>query len=530
MSQTNFLELAKVCERLAKTTKILEKIKIVSSFLKKLDKEEIAPAIFLIIGSIFSETDPRTLDISWKSLEPVLKSLGQKTLFQKKLTISSVYKTFLKISKISGKGSQKKKKEILISLFSQASSLEKKFLIRNIFGEMRHGVKEGVMLKAISEASGLDYANIKRVYMINGNIGEIGKIAIEEEEEGIKKISIKPFQPIKPMLGEITDDFNQAFNKHGKKLALEYKYDGVRVQIHKSRDIVKVFTRHLKEITSNFPEIIKKILDKIEIKEIIMEGELIAIDPNGRPLPFQDLMHRFKRIYDIEKTQQLIPVKLLLFDIMFCKGKSFLNIPYQERWEKLVDIAKRFDLAKRFVTENIDEANKFYTNAINEGHEGLMIKSLTSIYHPGERKNDWLKLKSEIRLDLVILAADWGSGRRYKWLSNYHLAVIDENEEFQIIGKTFKGLTDKEFENLTKELLNLKIDDNKYTVFVKPQIVVEVAFNEIQKSPQYKSGYALRFARIKKIRFDKNAYESTTLNEIKFLYKKQFEKKGKLEI
>ncbi|MFX1449363.1 MAG: ATP-dependent DNA ligase [Promethearchaeota archaeon] len=530
MPQTNFLKLAQVCEKLIKTTKTLEKSRIISNFLKKLDKSEISPAIFLIIGTIFSETDERTLDINWKSLEPILKTLKQKTLFQEKLTIISVYDTFSKIAQISGTGSQQKKKDILISLFSQASPLEKKYLIRNIFGEMRHGVKEGVMLKAISNASGLDHSIIKRAYMIQGNIGEIGKIALEDGEEGINKISLRLFQPIKPMLGEIVEDFNQAIDKHGKKLALEYKYDGVRIQIHKSGNAVKVFTRQLKEITSNFPKIAKKIIDNIEIDDIIIEGELIAIDSNGRPLPFQDLMHRFKRIYDIEKMQELVPVKILLFDIMYCNGKSFLNTPYQKRWEILSENIKNFDLAKRIITENIDDAKNFYNNAISEGHEGLMIKSLTSIYHPGERKSDWLKLKSEIRLDLVISAADWGSGRRSKWLSNYHLAVIDENKEFQVIGKTFKGLTDLEFEEITKQLLNLKLDENEYTVFVKPQIVVEVAFNEIQKSPQYKSGYALRFARIKRIRYDKSPYDATDLTEIKYLYKKQFEKKGKLEI
>ncbi len=530
MTQTTFLELAKVCEKLTKTTKTLDKTNIVSNFLNKLDKNEISPAIFLIIGQIFSETDPRTLDINWKSLEPVLKSLKQKTLFQEKLTITSVYKIFSKIALISGKGSQQKKKDILISLFSQASSLERKFLIRNIFGEMRHGVKEGVMIKAISEASGIDYSIIKRAYMINGNIGEIGKIAIGDGEENIKKISIRLFQPIKPMLGEITEDLNDAFNKHGKKIALEYKYDGVRVQIHKSGNVVKIFSRQLKDITSNFPELVKKLMDNIKDDSLIIEGELIAIDFNGRPLPFQDLMHRFKRIYDIEKVKESIPVKLLLFDVILHKGESLLNISYQKRWEKLVKIAENLDLAKRIITENIAEANNFYKNAISEGHEGVMIKSLTSSYHPGERKNDWLKLKSEIRLDLVILAADWGSGRRHKWLSNYHLAVIDENEEFQVIGKTFKGFKDVEFENITKELLKIKINENKFTVFVEPKIVVEVAFNEIQKSPQYKSGYALRFARIKRIRNDKSPYDATNINEIKFIYKKQFEKKGKLEI
>lgn len=530
MPQTNFLELANICEELTKTTKTKEKVEIVSNFLKKINKEEIIPAILLIIGSIFAETDPSTLDINWKSLGPVFKAMKQKTLFQEPLTILSVYNSFFKIAQISGKGSQIKKKDILISLFSQASTLEKKFLMRNIFGEMRHGVKEGVMLKAISKASGIDNAIVKRAFMINGNIGEIGEISIEKGISGLDKVDIKIFRPIKPMLGEIIEDLDQAIENHGKKMCLEYKYDGVRVQVHKLGDKVKIFTRHLKEITSNFPEIVEKILTDIKVKRVIIEGELIAIGNGGRPLPFQDLMQRFKRIYDIEKIQEIVPVKLVLFDIIFCENKSFLNIPYFKRWEILLKIANQIELAKRIITEDIKEAREFYKKAINEGHEGVMIKALSSIYYPGERKNDWLKLKSEIQLDLVIIAADWGTGRRYRWLSNYHLAVIDEHGEFQVIGKTFKGLTDNEFEQMTENLLKLKTYEDKYTVYVEPKIVVETIFNEIQKSPQYKSGYALRFARIKRIRFDKNPSEANMLNEIKYIYNKQFEKKAKLEI
>ncbi|MHA1379753.1 MAG: ATP-dependent DNA ligase [Candidatus Helarchaeota archaeon] len=527
MTEIKFAELARICEDLTKTTKINEKTRIVSEFLKKLNLNEISSAIYLIIGTIFSETDPRTLDINWKSIESILKANKQQTLLQRPLTINYVYGLFSKIAEISGTGSKRKKKELLISLFSQASFLERKFLIRNIFGEMRHGVKEGVMVKAISEASNIDYLMVKRGYMINGDIGMIGRIAIEEGINGIKNVKIKLFRPIKPMLGEILEDLNRIFTNDDKKIALEYKYDGIRVQIHKSAREIKIYTRHLKEISSNFPEIIEQIKKNIKYNNLIIEGELIAVDKNGRPLPFQELMHRFKRIYEIDKLRTLIPVKLLLFDIIYYEKKSFLEVANEKRWELLTKVSNKVALVKRIVTNSINEAKDFYESAIKDGHEGIMIKKLGSIYFPGERKKDWLKLKSEIRLNLVIVAADWGSGRRNKWLSNYHLAVVNDKGEFQIIGKTFKGITDKEFELLTSELLKIKIDEGKYTVFVKPKIVVEVAFNEIQRSSQYKSGFALRFARIKRIRADKNPEEATKLDEVVFLYKKQINQKGK---
>lgn len=528
MTETKFLELAEICEKLTKTTKINEKTSIVSNFLKNVDLEEISSTIFLIIGSTFSETDPRTLDINWKSLDSILKAKKQRTLFQEPLTIKNVYRIFSKIAELSGPGSKRKKKELLISLFSQASPLEKKYLIGNIFSEMRHGVKEGVMLKAISEASNVDFLVLKRGYMINGNIGEIGRIAMQKGMDGIQNVKIKLFQPIKPMLGEIIDDLTEIFKDTKTKYALEYKYDGIRVQIHKESQEIKIFTRQLKEITSSFPEIAEKIKNNIKYDKIILEGELIAVGKEGRPLPFQELMHRFKRIYEVEKLKTIIPVKLVLFDIISCENRAFLNMTNEMRWETLSKIAKGLDLAERFVTTDINEAKSFYDAAITEGHEGIMIKKLSSTYYPGERKKDWLKLKSENQLDLVIIGADWGSGRRHKWLSNYHLAVLDNKGEFQVIGKTFKGLTDEEFEQMTLDLLELKVDENRYSVFVKPMIVVEVAFNEIQKSPKYESGYALRFARIKRIRFDKNPDEATKLSEVAHLYEKQFDKKGKI--
>jgi len=528
LPETKFLELAKICDNLTQTPKTLKKIEIVSNFLKKIDIKEISPAIFLILGTTFSETDPRTLDINWKSLDFIVKAKKQKTLFQEPLTINSVYRIFSKIAEISGRGSKRKKKDLLITLFSQASPIEKKYLIGNIFNEMRHGVKEGVMLKAISKASGIDFSIIKRAYVINGNIGKIGQIAIETGEEGLKQVKIEIFRPIKPMLGEILDDLNLIFVKNDKDYALEFKYDGVRVQIHKSDQKVEIFTRQLKNITRSFPEVVEAILKNIKEKKVILEGELIAIGKNERPLPFQELIHRFRRIYEINKLQQLIPVKLVLFDIIMCNDKSFLNISNKNRWEFLTKITNNLNLAERIITNDLQRAKEFYKTAISKGHEGVMIKDLSSYYSPGERKKDWLKLKSEIRLDLIIVAADWGSGRRKGWLSNYHLAVIDEQDNFRVIGKTFKGLTDQEFKQMTEELLRLKINENDYTVFVVPKIVVEIAFNEIQKSPQYESGYALRFARIKKIRFDKNPNEITRLNEIKYLYTKQFEKKGRI--
>jgi DNA ligase-1 len=332
------------------------------------------------------------------------------------------------------------------------------------------------------------------------------------------------------MLAGTSYDLREVFKSKGK-VALEFKFDGVCIQIHIKGEKIRIFSRKLSEVTYSLPDIVAQIRDNINVKEAVLEGEVVAYGEENKPLPFQDLMRRFKRIHNINHMVQLIPLKLHLFDILYLNGKTLVDDSYEHRWTKLQSISSKELLAERIITDKVSEAKSFLTTAMRAGHEGVMIKSLISKYIPGVRGKYWHKMKPFESLDLVITAADWGYGRRQRWLSNYYLAALNPKlGTFKLVGKTFKGLTDKEFEKMTQRLLNLKEVETRYTVNVKPEVVLEVAFNEIQKSTQYKSGFALRFARIIKIRDDKVPTEVDTITRIAELYENQFKYKGKLNL
>ncbi len=527
--ETPFLRLAELCNSLEKISKSSEKIEYVSNFLSTLNQNELEPAVFLIIGTTFAETDPKTLNIKWGLISKTDFDSKQTSLLQKPLTILHVHSQFQRLAQLSGSGSQKQKKRLLETLFQQAAPVERKFLIRNLLKEMRHGVAQGVMIRAIAKAAKLDAILIKELNAIHGNLGEIARIAITEGLDGLRNVKLRPFKPIQPMLAESIDSIDEISEDSIPQIVCEYKYDGIRVQIHKYNNAVRLYSRQLKDITSSFPEIENLILNSIPNQSVILDGEIVAIGAEKRPLPFQDLMRRFRRIHEAPRVQQEISVECYLFDILYLDEKLLFDYHYRERWDILSKMGTNLTLATRRISADKAEILRFYQEALNAGHEGILIKFLQSGYFPGERKKFWLKLKEAVLLDLLIIAADWGSGRRAGWLSNYHLATLDpETKTFHEVGKTFKGLTDEEFEAMTKSLQELKTSETQYTVYVKPKIVVEVAFNEIQKSPQYPSGYALRFARIKRIRFDKSPADVTTLNEISRLYERQFERKARL--
>ena len=275
----------------------------------------------------------------------------------------------------------------------------------------------------------------------------------------------------------------------------------------------------------------QKAQTRISAPEFVVEGEVVATGEGGRPLPFQDLMRRFRRVHEIDLMVKSIPLQLYLFDIIYMNGTLLIDEPYEKRWETLRRSTGGELLATRMITSDAAEAKKLMDAAINAGHEGLMAKALNSTYTPGVRGKKWFKIKPAETVDCVIVAADWGSGRRRGWLSNYHLGVRDEaTGEFLVVGKTFKGLTDKEFTEITPKLLHLKTKETDYTVYVKPSIVVGVAYNEIQHSPHYKSGFALRFARITRFRDDKSPNDADTLQRLTELYQKQFKFKSQFEI
>ncbi len=505
----------------------LEKRRLLAQFLKGLPSQEVSPAVLLLTGKILPESEKRVLNIGWATLSRALKARGQATLMSEPLTISQVYETFQEIARTSGKDSVRKKRHLLQALFAQASEEEKDLLLRSIAGEMRIGVNEGTLLEALAEAADADLEVVRRANMFMGDLGKTAYVAMTEGMAGLEKQELEMFTPIKPMMAEMADGLEDAFREHGDGVVLEYKLDGARIQIHRRGREVRIFTRRLTEVTSSLPEVMA-LAQEFSGGDFLVEGEVVAVDDADRPLPFQDLMRRFRRVHDVEALAKQIPLKLYLFDALVVDGRTLVDLPYEKRWKALGDLARPELLVPRLLSPSLEQGEAFLEEALSSGHEGLMSKDRRSPYTPGKRGKRWLKVKPSETLDVAIIAAEWGHGRRRGWLSNYHLAVRDEEGECAMIGKTFKGLTDKEFEEMTQKLLKLKVEEGPYAVQVRPEIVVEVAYNEIQKSPHYDSGFALRFARITRIRDDMSPEDVDTLDRLNALYAGQFERKGRL--
>ena len=505
--------------------------------------------------------DSRRLDVSWATLSKVIRDLTgvdwkefsdafretgdvgsaariifersrmrrQVTLFEKPLSILEVRSVFEAIAEASGRGSKERKERLIGSLLGRASPLEVKYLIKVMIGEMRMGLQEGLMEVAVSKAFSIPLERVQRASMFTGDVAEVAAICMKRGLEGILNLNFKLFRPVKLMLAQMVESPEEALKEHGGETAFEYKLDGARIQIHKSGRKVRIFSRRLTDVTRSLPEIVEIIRREVKLKEAIMEGEVIALGRNGNPLPFQHLMRRFRRVYSIERMAENIPVELFLFDLIYVDGESLLDMPYLERRRRLKEAAGGISLTKQLITNDPVEAERFLEEAVDEGHEGLMAKRLSSPYTPGVRGKHWLKIKKTLEpLDLVIIAAEYGIGRRHRWFSDYHLAARDEETgEFLMLGKTFKGLTDREMEEMTRRLKQIALEERGHIVIVRPCIVVEVAYNEIQRSPKYRSGMALRFARITRIRDDKSPEEADTIQRVRRIYEKQFEKKAR---
>ena len=559
---TEFSVLADLCEKLEATKKRLQMTELAAGFLKVLSDDEVEPATSMILGRSFPKWDQRVLEISWTTLSGIIKRLTnidwkdfrdafnqtgdiggatrivfektgkmqkQATLFEKPLTILEVRHSLETIAETTGYGSREKKERMLETLLSAASPLEAKYVVKILIGEMRTGFYEGMMEQSVAKAFNIPLDIVQKATMLTGDIAEVAALAKAKGKDGVLNLQFQVFRPIKPMMAQMAEDVNEALKEHGGETALEYKLDGARIQIHKSSDNVKIFSRRLTDVTDSLPEVVQLVNEQVRAREAILEGEVIAIGEDDTPMLFQHLMRRFRRVHEIEEMTKQIPVKLYLFDLMYFDGKSLIDEPYVERRRKLKQIAGKIQLTKQIVTSNLQEAENFLNEAMKEGHEGLMAKKLDSPYTPGIRGKRWFKIKKILEpLDLVIVTAEYGYGRRRGWLSDYYLAARDaETGELLKVGKTFKGLTDEEIIEMTQRLKDLAVKEEHGRVIVVPKIVVEVAYNEIQKSSTYKCGMALRFARITRIRDDKGPEEIDSIQRVREIYERQYEKKAK---
>jgi DNA ligase 1 len=517
----NFLDFASLCYELEKTPSRLAKTAAAADYLRRLEPDEIRPGVAFLSGRPFPVSDPRTLDIGPGAFAHVAE-VPQSETVAPPLEVKDVADSFARIAEASGKGSRGQKYARLRELVEMTSVRERPILFRLLHNELRIGLHDGLMQEAIARASGSDLKTVRRAALFLSDLAEVASIALTEGAAGLQQVDIKLFVPLLPMLSELSQDFDEILKTHNGETALEYKYDGARVQIHKDREQTRIWSRRLTEVTASLPEITDIAQNNLHGDSFILDAEVVATGSDGRPFPFQELMRRFRRVHGIETAAGEIPLSLYLFDCLYLNGRSLIDEPYEARWQKLGGISRGKYLASRKTVTERNEAESFLNEAIAAGHEGVMAKALSSAYMPGNRGKLWFKVKPAETIDCVILAADRGSGRRRGWLSNYHLAVADNAGEYAPVGKTFKGLTDKQFIEMTARLRALQSSDDGYTVTVQPEVVVEVAYNEIQRSPQYSSGFALRFARITRIREDKGPGQITKLSELQSLYERQF--------
>jgi DNA ligase 1 len=553
----SFQEFAEVCQSLSQTGSRLQMADLVGEFLARLDIDEAEIAARFMVGRSLQQGEEKRLQISgraiWKivaamagaedqgediynSAEDFGDAIGMLLKLraaepEPTLTIREVAAKFAEIAKIEGRASRARKLAELQSLFERATALEGKYLTKVLIREMRHGMSEGIMLEAIAKMARKPVTVVRRAHMLEGDLGRV--VREMRSESGTPSDNLdaaapaieraRAMKPLKPMLAQPANEIADAFSILGNDFALEHKLDGARVQIHHADGATRIFSRRLNEITESLPEVIEQ-MSALRDRNVIFDGEVIAIDAEGNTLAFQELMRRLGRRREIERARAELAIRLYVFDLIALDGELWIDRPYTERVAALAEVARPagIEMVGRNLPKSLVEGEEFYRLAIEAGFEGVVAKSLASKYTPGARGRGWLKIKNARTLDLVIVAADWGYGRRKGWLSNYHLAARNEaGGGFAEVGKTFKGLTDAQFEAITERLLALKIEDAHGTVTVRPEVVVEVAYSDIQRSPQYASGMALRFARIVAIRDDKRAEEADTITTLAQNYERQ---------
>ena len=557
-----YSQLAELYEKLEATKKGLEKTTLIADFLPEIKSEP--ETIYLLQGRFFADYDEKETGISeqlavkaiakvsgvseekvvlefkkigdlGKTVELLLSKGKQHSLFATKLTTKKVLENLRKLPETEGKGAVDKKMGIILDLLNSTSGKEAKYIIRTILGDLKVGIGSGLIRDAISEFAfhpksieekKIRSEIIQTAYDKATDFAEIFEKSTEGEE-ALERISLSPGKPVKVMLYPKAKDITNAFEIVGKPAAFEFKYDGFRMMINKDeKGNISIFTRRLDNVTKQFPDAVKYVKEYISADTFIIDCEAVGFDGKTKKYkPFQDISQRIKRKYDIEKVQAELPIELNIFDVIYYNGKSLINEPFRERRKLIERIVKPFEfkikLAEQIITDSEEEAEEFYNRALEENQEGVMVKNLESIYKPGARIGYAVKLKPDAReLDLVITGAEWGTGKRAGWLTSFDVSCKDENEELLEIGKVSTGLKEKReeglsFDEMTELLKPLIEKEEGKKVYVKPEIVVMVGYQDVQKSPTYTSGFALRFPRMVRIRPDRGLGDIATTDDIK---------------
>jgi len=558
-----YSELADVYEKLEGTPSKLKKAEIISDILKKTPPKLLPNLVLMVSGRILPDWSDADVGVADKTaIKAIAKATGaaegdiakklskkgdlgsvaeelvgrktQRTLRAKSLDAQNVHDNLAKLAETGGSGSQERKVGLLAELISHASPKEARYIVRTVLGQLRVGVAEGIVRDAIASAYGIDADIVEGAWYLRPHYGEIAEIAKENGEAGLRKVRLELGMPLMMQLAEKSPSLKDALESF-KRPALQYKYDGMRTLVEKKGDKIWLFTRRLENVTAAFPDIVAACRKAIKVKDCIVDGETLAIHPKtGKPQPFQRLSQRIKRKHGVEEAAREIPAELHLFDVVFVNGKEFFDNTLEERSAELkkivAPISGKIRFAEELRTTDLKKAKAFYEKALSDGQEGLIVKNLDAKYVPGRRvAGGWLKVKPTMEnLDLAIVGGLWGSGKRAGYIGSLILGCRDpDTGRFLECGMLGSGLLEKEgeegtekitLENLTKMLKPLIISETDGVVTIKPKFVIEVAYEEIQRSPTYSSGYALRFPRLIRMRPDKGPEEADTKKRMEALY------------
>jgi DNA ligase-1 len=556
---TGFNEFVLVCRRIEGISGSIEMSEVVSEFLAGVDDDELEIATRFIMGQVFPPWSSlelgigpnllytaiaKTAGIQVMDVKNLVRELGDvgetarsalehkaqasfSSFFEERssLTLRDVYHRFEAIATLSGKGSQSAKIRHLQYLFNNVSPEEAVYVARLAIEELRIGVGEGIVRDSIASAFHVDKELVERGYMLTNDLGAVALTAKREGTRGLESLSIALNRPIKMMLAQVAESIEGAIAEMGQ-VAVEWKFDGARVQIHKSGGDVSLYSRRLENVTGSLPELVERVRECVTAESAILDGEAVAIGEDGKPLAFQQILRRFRRKYDIKQMRREIPVTLNVFDVMYLNGESLIDLSLAERrkiLESCVESREGLTLAEQTVTGDSEMVRRVYEQALAAGHEGVMLKNPGSAYTPGKRGKNWLKLKPVMEtLDLVVVGGEWGEGRRAHFLGSYVLACVDsENNRYLEIGRVGTGMSDEQLKELTDTFRELIISEKGKDVQFEPRIVFEVAYEEIQSSPNYSAGYALRFPRLVRVRLDKSPEDADTIDRVEQLYSKQ---------
>ncbi len=506
--------LVELVGRVRATSRKSEKVALIAALLRQTRGRESELLALYLTGTL----PQGRIGLGWRTLQPAVPEGPARG---EPLTLERLDTGLDLVAAEIGAGSAERRLRLLRALFEHTDPDGRRLLAELLTGEVRQGALEGLVVEAIARAAELPAQELRRAAMYAGSVGELARVALAEGAAGLARFTLRLLSPVAPMLASPAGDSEEALARLGEA-AFEYKLDGARLQVHRAGEEVRVFTRQLQDVTARVPEVVEW-ARALPVPELVVEGEALALRPDGRPRPFQETMRRLGRSKDVAGARAELPLTPFFFDLLFLAGEgSLVSAPYAERVARLERLAAPGDLLPRLVTRDPARAERFFEKALAAGHEGVMAKSLTAPYEAGQRGFHWLKLKPAQSLDLVVLAVERGSGRRSGWLSNLHLGARDaESGQFVMLGKTFKGLTDETLRWQTEALSALQVGSDGWTVRVRPELVVEIAFADVQESKRYPAGLALRFARVRRYRPDKSASQADTLQTVRALFERQ---------